>query len=105
MDYNISSIAKNIRCQKFFFERLQKLHWISNLLLQNKTVRASAPNFENSLANSGETAWAGLRHAHSFDSSFPFFTKLEPLVRIGLTVSSLPMTCFTTKLQRHKLRS
>ena len=77
----------------------------SNLLLQNKTVRASAPNFENSLANSGETAWACLRHAHSFDSSFPFCTKLEPLVRIGLTVSSLPMTCFTTKLQRHKLRS
>src|SRR3989339_2256274 len=72
----------------------------SNLLLQNKTVRASAPNFENSLANSGETAWACLRHAHSFDSSFPFCTKLEPLVRIGLTVSSLPMTCFTTKLQR-----
>ncbi|PIR23990.1 hypothetical protein COV42_03125, partial [Candidatus Campbellbacteria bacterium CG11_big_fil_rev_8_21_14_0_20_44_21] len=38
----------------------------SNLLFQNKTVRASAPNFENSLANSGETAWATLRVAHSF---------------------------------------
>jgi hypothetical protein len=49
----------------------------SNLLLHNKSVRASAPNFENSLANSGETAWACLRHAHSFDSSFPFCTKLE----------------------------
>ena len=43
----------------------------SNLLLQNKTVRASAPNFENSLANSGETAWATLRVAHSFVNSKP----------------------------------
>jgi hypothetical protein len=42
----------------------------SNLLLHKKSVRESAPNFENSLANSGETAWACLGHAHTiFDIS------------------------------------
>ena len=64
---------------------MQKLHWISNILLQNKSVRASAPNFENSLANSGETVWACLRHAHTFDSSFPFCTKLESLLNEART--------------------
>ena len=73
----------------------------SNLLLQNKSVRASAPNFENSLANSSETAWATLRVAHSFVNSKPESFIREPSVGIGPTVSSLPMTCFTTKLQRH----
>src|SRR3989339_1517213 len=38
----------------------------SNLLLHNKSVRASAPDFENSLANSGITAWGALRAAPSF---------------------------------------
>ena len=52
-------------------QQMQKLNWISNLLLQNKSVRASAPNFENSLANSGETAWATLCVAHSFVNSKP----------------------------------
>ncbi|OGI81067.1 hypothetical protein A3E03_02995 [Candidatus Nomurabacteria bacterium RIFCSPHIGHO2_12_FULL_40_64] len=48
-----------------------KLLLISHLLLGEKSVRASAPNFENSLANSGETAWATLRVAHSFANSKP----------------------------------
>ena len=28
---------------------------------------------------------------------------MVPLIRIGLTTPSLPMTCSTTELQRHKL--
>jgi len=37
----------------------------SNLLLQNKIVRFSAPTFLNSLAKSSENAWAALCAAHS----------------------------------------
>ena len=48
-----------------------KLLLISHLLLGEKSVRASAPNFENSLANSGITAWAALRAANSFVNSKP----------------------------------
>ena len=43
----------------------------SNLLLGGKTVRASAPAFLNSLAKSGQTEWACLRHAHSLVSKKP----------------------------------
>src|SRR3989344_4620016 len=43
----------------------------SHLLLQNKTVRASAPNFPNPPAKSGETAWAALCAAHSAVPSKP----------------------------------
>ena len=68
----------------------------SNLLLQNKTVRASAPNFENSLANSGETAWATLRVAHSFVNSKPESFIREPLNRFALLTSPLPRACSTT---------
>ena len=67
----------------------------SNLFLQNKTVRASAPNFENSLANSGETAWATLRVAHSFVNSKPESFIREPLRRIELRTSILPISCST----------
>ena len=38
---------------------------ISHLLLQNKTVRASAPNFLNSPAKQTQDAWACLRQAHA----------------------------------------
>jgi hypothetical protein len=41
----------------------------SNLLLQNKLVRASAPNFLNPPAKQMQTAWASLCDAHSFVSS------------------------------------
>ena len=47
------------------------LHGISNLLLGEKQVRASAPNFGNYFAKSGETAWAALRAAHSLVRSKP----------------------------------
>src|SRR3989338_7357714 len=43
----------------------------SNLLLQNKTVRASAPNFPNSPAKQTQTAWAALCAAHSLVRSEP----------------------------------
>ena len=41
----------------------------SHLLLQNKTVRASAPNFPNSPAKQMQKPWACLRHAHTLASS------------------------------------
>jgi hypothetical protein len=41
---------------------------ISHLLLQNKTVRASAPDC---IGKSGETAWACLRQAHAKVSEMP----------------------------------
>ena len=41
----------------------------SNLLLQNKLVRASAPNFLNSPAKQTHSAWASLCDAHSFVDS------------------------------------
>ncbi len=63
---NMDKIAES----SSLFEKKTALREIfgSNLLLQNKTVRASAPHFPNSLANSGQTAWACLRHAHSLVS-------------------------------------
>ena len=68
----------------------------SNLLLQNKRVRASAPNFENSLANSGETVWACLRHAHTiFDISDKNRIK-EPRPGIEPGTSPLPWECSTS---------
>src|SRR3989344_5930020 len=48
----------------------------SNLLLQNKTVRPAEGGTpfrtQNSLAKTGETAWACLTHAHSLFLSKPF---------------------------------
>ena len=48
----------------------------SNLLLQNKTVRPAEGGAgfraQNSLAKTGETAWAALRAAHSLASSKSF---------------------------------
>ncbi|MEI7765470.1 MAG: recombinase family protein [bacterium] len=43
----------------------------SNLLLGEKTLRASAPNFKNSFAKSGENQWACLRHARILARSKP----------------------------------
>ena len=39
---------------------MKKLHWISNLLLQNKLVRASAPEILNSLATPPKNPWSAL---------------------------------------------
>ncbi len=48
----------------------------SNLLLGEKTVRALAPAFLTSPAESGQTEWACLRHAHSLVSKKPLSTIL-----------------------------
>ncbi len=50
----------------------------SNLLLGEKTVRASAPAFLDSPAKSGQTEWACLRHAHSLVSKKPLSSILVP---------------------------
>jgi hypothetical protein len=58
---------------------MSKLLLISNLLLGEKQVRASAPDSDSFLAdsladsgeNSGETQWACLRHAHALARSEP----------------------------------
>ena len=52
----------------------------SNLLLGEKTVRASAPAFLHSPAKSGQTEWACLRHAHSLVSKKPLSTILVSLL-------------------------
>jgi len=56
------------------------LHWISNLLLQNKIVRLAEGGAgilaQNSLAKTGSTAWACLTHAHSLSSSEPICSVL-----------------------------
>jgi site-specific DNA recombinase len=64
----------------------------SNLLLGEKTVRASAPAFLNSPAKSGQTEWACLRHAHSLVSKKPLSSILvrdkgvEPFTTVWKTV-------------------
>jgi len=55
--------------QKFFLSgkanTLEKLHWISNLLLQNKTVRRAAGAAPIGVAKSRQTAWSALCAAHA----------------------------------------
>ena len=68
----------------------------SNLLLQKKEVRASAPN---SFEKAGGNVWACLRHAHHLASEKPFSSFREPKVRIELTFllyesSVLPLNYF-----------
>jgi site-specific DNA recombinase len=68
----------------------------SNLLLQNKTVRASAPAFPNSPAKQTQNAWASLRLAHaSVGLSEESFIK-EPLPGIEPGTYSLPWSCSTS---------
>ena len=61
----------------------------SNLLLGEKTVRTAEGGAgfrtQNSLAKTGETAWALLRNAHSLSSSKSFSSLMVPSVRIELT--------------------
>ena len=49
-----------------------KLHSDTNLLLQNKSVRASAPNSLYSPTESGQTQWDALRASHLLASKKPF---------------------------------
>jgi len=55
--------------QKFFLSgkvnTLEKLHWMSNFLLQNKIVRRAAGAAPIRGAKSGQTAWAALCAAHA----------------------------------------
>ena len=68
----------------------------SNLLLQNKLVRASAPNFMDSPAKQTHSAWASLCDAHSFVDSQPKSRVLEPRMGIEPVTSSLPWKCSTS---------
>ncbi len=67
----------------------------SNLLLQNKMVSASAPNFPNFRAESGQTAWDALRASHALvgvsDESQIMVRRagLEPAMPDGREIYSL----------------
>ena len=76
LDYNFS--AKKVAAKKVFG---------SNLLLQNKIVRFSAPTFLNSLAKSSENAWAALCAAHSAVPSEPESRIKEPPPRLGYYIA------------------
>jgi hypothetical protein len=67
----------------------------SNLLLQNKSVRASAPNFLNSPAKQTHSVWASLCDAHTFVDSQPKSRVLEPLLRLELRTFALQKRCST----------
>ena len=62
--------------QQKFFLYLVKIAFDANLLLGEKTVRTAEGGAgfrtQNSLAKTGETAWALLRNAHSLSSSKSF---------------------------------
>ncbi len=78
----------------------------SNLLLGEKTVRASAPNSDSFLANSladsgrnsGETQWACLRHAHALARSEPLSSVLVGEKRLELLclAAHAPKACVYT---------
>src|SRR3989339_1629936 len=75
-------VIKNYFCiQSKYYE--SKLFLISHLLLGEKTIRPAEGGNPNSLANSlaktGETAWACLRHAHSLGGSQPLSSILVSL--------------------------
>ena len=67
----------------------------SNLLLHNKKVRASAPEFLNPPAESGQTQWDALRASHHLASSEPFCSFREPMDRIELSTLALRKRCST----------
>ena len=46
--------------------------------------------------------FAGANYINKKTSVKEAFFEMVPLIRIGLTTPSLPMTCSTTELQRHK---
>jgi len=75
---------------KILFLKLQKLHWIPNLLLQNKTVRASAPNFLKSSEKMGGNQWDALRASHILARQKPLSSVLvpDPRVELGTPASS-----------------
>ena len=57
----------------------------SNLSLGEKQVRASAPAFPNSPAESGQTQWDALRASHHLASSEPFCSFMEYLYNTART--------------------
>ena len=88
------------------------LHGISNLLLQNKTVcpaeGGAGFRTQNSLAKTGETAWACLRHAHSLVGSQPlssilvlyYSALLEPIFLNRTLTNRTPRVRGGSKLHR-----
>ena len=61
----------------------------SNLLLGEKTVRASAPNSENFVSKSGENPWSALRAARTWVGSKPERVIAEPEVGLEPTTTRL----------------
>jgi len=57
----------------------EKLHWISNLFLGEKTVRTAEGGTPNSLGKMGGNQWDALRASHALGASVSFSTKLECL--------------------------
>ena len=85
-------------------------HGISNLLLQNKTVRPAEGGAgilaQNSLAKTGSTAWACLTHAHSLFLSKPFSSFKVPEVGIeptSLARHDFKSCAYTSSATRAKL--
>ena len=77
----------------------------SNLLLGEKSVRTAEGGAgfrtQNSLAKTGETAWALLRNAHSLSSSksFSSFKVRPPGIEPGTSVSKTDMRSFSPRAQ------
>ena len=65
-----------------------KLHWISNLLLAEKTVRVAEGDALNSLGKLGGNQWDALRASHALGSSVSFSRKLEYLYDCARTYFS-----------------
>ena len=77
MDYNIVSISKILFVSKANAEFVS--HGISNLLLQNKKVRASALKILNSFGKMGGNQWDALRAFHFLALKKPLCSVLVPL--------------------------
>ena len=67
----------------------------SNLSLGEKQVRASAPAFPNSPAESGQTQWDALRASHHLASSEPFCSFMEPPLGLEPRTYGLQNRCST----------
>ena len=90
---DIEKIA--LDCNFFAKKVAAKKVFGSNLLLQNKLVRASAPEFLNPPANQTHSAWASLCDAHSFVSSQPKSWVLEPPLGFEPRTFALQKRCST----------
>ena len=71
--------TKNSFCRAKQILKMQRLHWISNLLLGEKTVRPAEGGTPNSLGKMGGNQWDALRASHLVASSKPKSLILECL--------------------------